>query len=100
MSSARAILPPEPTAILPPERGRWRRYVYTPNCPQYRNVAAGEIQVSPNGSEIRGNCSPNERGQQWDFHCYSYGGQMRCHASNGRMASSVEGICCPRPSPG
>jgi hypothetical protein len=100
--SARAILPPEPTAILPPNRplpqpSGWERFVYRPPCSQYRNIPAGEVQFNRRSGQIRGNCSPNQPGIPWDFTCRWNRGRMSCTSSNGRHANSYNAICCPPP---
>lgn len=89
----RAILPED---ILEPE---WITRQYRPNCSQYANVRPGTIQTSIDGIITQGNCSPNPPGTPWDFVCYNINGRTRCHASNGRQASSYQQICCPQNLP-
>lgn len=92
----RAIIqPPVPTQPGWPS-ATWSRRYYKPQCSQYNNFPIGEVRTSPDGMITVGNCSYNEPGTPWDFTCYTINGQRVCHASNGRVASSYQQICCPQ----
>lgn len=71
------------------------QFTYNPPCSQYWGYLPGRI-VYTGQQSFAGNCSSNVDGS-YDFFCHrTPQGQQVCQGSNGAIAYSPNGICCPQ----
>lgn len=96
----KAILPPNPPTPAPGRDVHGLQTFYNPPCPQYRGMLPGGIVHTGNGYSV-GTCSPNRANNPflapYDFSCRRTGWGQQCVGSNGIVANSPNGVCCPPP---